>query len=122
MFIGLALRVAQSMGLHRDGSLYGIDPVEAEVRRRVWWHILHLDVMTALASGLPPLVNGEDLYDTRPISELKDEYIGTPEGIEYERAVAEGRRSPDTPDDPVDGTKTSMTAAARRGGPRTPLS
>ncbi|KAH0541537.1 hypothetical protein FGG08_004012 [Glutinoglossum americanum] len=111
MFIGLALRVAQSMGLHRDGSHYGIEPVEAEVRRRVWWHILHMDVMTALASGLPPLVNGEGLYDTRPISELKDEYIGTPEGIEYERAVAEGSRSPDAPDDPIYGTKTSMTAA-----------
>ncbi|KAH0562221.1 hypothetical protein GP486_003086 [Trichoglossum hirsutum] len=104
------LMIREEQPMTRDGSLYGIEPVEAEVRRRVWWHILHMDVMTALASGLPPLLNVEGIYDTRPISELKDEYIGTPEGDEYELAVAEGRRSPDTPDDPIDGTKTSMTA------------
>lgn len=43
-FIGIALRAAQAMGLHRDGSHFQLDPVQAEIRRRIWWHIIHTDV------------------------------------------------------------------------------
>lgn len=80
-FVGMAMRVAQSMGLHRDGSLFGLNDIECEVRRRVWWHILYLDVQGAIATGLPPLGgSGDDLYDTKMVSELKDEYIGLAAG------------------------------------------
>lgn len=80
-FVGMAMRVAQSMGLHRDGSLFGLSEIECEVRRRVWWHIMYLDVQGAIATGLPPLGgSGDDLYDTKMVSELKDEYIGLPPG------------------------------------------
>ncbi|CUS09771.1 unnamed protein product [Tuber aestivum] len=80
-FIGMAMRVAQSMGLHRDGSLFGLNEIECEVRRRVWWHIVYLDVQGAIATGLPPLGgSGEGLFDTKMVSEVRDEYIGlTPE-------------------------------------------
>lgn len=40
---GLALRAAQSMGLHRDGRKLGLSPFEAEIRRRLWWHFLERD-------------------------------------------------------------------------------
>lgn len=80
-FVGLAMRVAQSMGLHRDGSHFGLSDVECEVRRRVWWHILYLDVQGAIAAGLPPLGgSSDDLYDTKMVSELRDEYIGLASG------------------------------------------
>lgn len=36
----LILRIAETMGLHREPSKFGIEPREAEVRRRVWWQIL----------------------------------------------------------------------------------
>ncbi|PWW80196.1 hypothetical protein C7212DRAFT_355703 [Tuber magnatum] len=80
-FLGMAMRVAQSMGLHRDGSLFGLNEIECEVRRRVWWHIVYLDVQGAIATGLPPLGgSGEGLFDTKMVSEVRDEYIGlTPE-------------------------------------------
>ena len=78
-FLGMAMRVAQSMGLHRDGSLFGLNEIECEIRRRIWWHIVYLDVQGAIATGLPPLGgSGEDLFDTKMVSELKDEYIGLP--------------------------------------------
>ncbi|KAI5844402.1 fungal-specific transcription factor domain-containing protein [Morchella snyderi] len=80
-FVGMAMRVAQSMGLHRDGSLFKLSEVECEVRRRVWWHIMYLDVQGAIATGLPPLGgSGDDLYDTKMVSELRDEYIGLAPG------------------------------------------
>lgn len=91
-FVGMAMRVAQSMGLHRDGSLFGLNEVECEIRRRVWWHIVYLDVQGAIATGLPPLGgSGEDLYDTKMVSELKDEFIGNPDGA----AAAAQRESPE---------------------------
>ncbi|ERT01324.1 hypothetical protein HMPREF1624_02568 [Sporothrix schenckii ATCC 58251] len=64
---GLAVRVAQSLGLHRDGQRLRrstqrpLTPFEAEIRRRLWWHLLSrdgrasedygLDNMATLGSG-----------------------------------------------------------------------
>ena len=66
------------MGLHRDGALFGLSPVECEVRRRIWWHIMHLDIQGSIATGLPPLGgSSEDQFDTKMVSELRDECIGS---------------------------------------------
>ncbi|EXM14221.1 Zn2-C6 fungal-type DNA-binding domain [Fusarium oxysporum f. sp. vasinfectum] len=37
---GLALRAAQSIGLHRDGKKLGLSPFESEIRRRLWCKLL----------------------------------------------------------------------------------
>ncbi len=67
-FVGTALRAAQGMGLHRDGSHFGLDKVKAEVRRHIWWHIIHTDVMTAIWCGLPAIWVDDGCDDTRMIS------------------------------------------------------
>ncbi|KAF2232672.1 hypothetical protein EV356DRAFT_504934 [Viridothelium virens] len=89
-FVGLALRVAQALGLHKDPSHFrSLSLTNRETRRRVWWHIVHIDVLIATASGLPPLVDTAS-WDVRPLSELKDEYIGTIEGSLYEEGLSKG--------------------------------
>lgn len=45
--VGLALRIATSMGLHRDGSEFGLSPFESEIRRRLWWHLMLIDIRTS---------------------------------------------------------------------------
>ena len=35
----LALHLAQTLGVHRDGTNFGLSPFETEMRRRVWWSI-----------------------------------------------------------------------------------
>ncbi|KAF9880388.1 hypothetical protein CkaCkLH20_02342 [Colletotrichum karsti] len=40
---GLAIRAAQSIGLHRDGARFGLSPFESEIRRRLWWHLVARD-------------------------------------------------------------------------------
>lgn len=40
---GLAIRIAQSLGLHRDGKKLGLSPFQSEIRRRLWWHLLCRD-------------------------------------------------------------------------------
>ncbi|KPM46532.1 hypothetical protein AK830_g115 [Neonectria ditissima] len=40
---GLAIRIAQSLGLHCDGRRLGLSPFQSEIRRRLWWHLLSRD-------------------------------------------------------------------------------
>lgn len=73
--IGMAVRIAQRMGLHRDPGGYGLPPFEVEQRRRLWWTIVGYDrrigemtgsTVTALSSGgdckMPLNVNDSDLH------------------------------------------------------------
>ena len=72
---GVASRVAQNLGLHRDGSSLGVSPFETEMRRRIWWQVISLDGRSAELSGsgrfsdlsisdtrVPTNVNDEDIY------------------------------------------------------------
>ncbi|KAL2869267.1 putative C6 transcription factor [Aspergillus lucknowensis] len=101
LFVSLAMRVAQTMGLHRDPANFGIGPLEAECRRRMWWHIVHMDGVVSMSSGLPPLVNEETFWDVRETSEVKDTLLGLPEAEQYEKLVRAGLRPRDNPDDPT---------------------
>ncbi|KAH8753301.1 hypothetical protein F5883DRAFT_380150, partial [Diaporthe sp. PMI_573] len=68
----LAIRLAQALGMHRDGSALGLSPFDAEIRRRLWWGICILDTPASedhsCSPGLssdsrPPLnVNDADLH------------------------------------------------------------
>jgi hypothetical protein len=50
---GVALRIAQGMGLERDGASLGLSPFEAEMRRRIWWLLKTHDYRAAELCGLP---------------------------------------------------------------------
>jgi hypothetical protein len=50
--IGLATRIAISLGLHRDGSNFPcFSAFEIEMHRRLWWHICVLDVRASEDTG-----------------------------------------------------------------------
>ena len=74
---GVAQRIAERIGLHRDGTFLGLPPFETEMRRRLWWQSIRLDYDTADLCGirkmrnldpdpkltkLPSNVNDSDLY------------------------------------------------------------
>jgi len=72
---GVAVRIAQRMGLNTDGTSYALPPFEAEMRRRLWWQLIHLDNRVAEFSGagtsmlnytwttkIPANVNDSDLF------------------------------------------------------------
>ncbi|KAJ5764791.1 hypothetical protein N7520_004350 [Penicillium odoratum] len=100
LFVSLAMRVAQTMGLHRDPAKFGVEPCEAEYRRRLWWHIMHMDGVVAMSSGLPPLVSDENYWDVRETSEVKDTLLGSPAAERYEQLVATNQQLPENPDEP----------------------
>ncbi|PFH62944.1 hypothetical protein XA68_10997 [Ophiocordyceps unilateralis] len=72
---GLLIRIAQGMGLHRDGTHFKLPPLETEVRRRLWWAILMLDVRSAEELGTDTII-GEQSYDTQMPSNIDDVDIG----------------------------------------------
>lgn len=49
---GVAIRIAQSMGLDRDGDHLGLSSFETEMRRRVWWQLKLHDFRTAELCGI----------------------------------------------------------------------
>lgn len=61
---GVALRVAEGMGLHRDGTSLGLSPFETEMRRRIWWQMKLHDWRTASLAGL----NKYNIQDVHPDS------------------------------------------------------
>lgn len=61
---GTAIRIAECMGLHRDGTEYGLSPVETHVRRLIWYQLCFLDLRTCEAQGPRPGIRREE-YDTQ---------------------------------------------------------
>jgi hypothetical protein len=53
---GLTLRIAQSLGLHRDGSKFGLSPFDTEMRRRLWWQVCILDTRASEDHGSDPSI------------------------------------------------------------------
>ena len=49
---GVAIRIAEGMGLHCDGASLGVPPFEAEIRRRIWWLLKMHDIRAAELGGL----------------------------------------------------------------------
>ncbi|OQD91097.1 hypothetical protein PENANT_c001G02525 [Penicillium antarcticum] len=67
----LIFHIAQAMGLHRDGDAFGLQPLEVEIRRRLWWHICLLDIRSSEYHGCQPIVH-ESMFDTRMPLNIND--------------------------------------------------
>ncbi|PYH47846.1 Zn(II)2Cys6 transcription factor [Aspergillus saccharolyticus JOP 1030-1] len=63
---GVAIRLAQRIGLHRDGSHYGLSIFETEMRRRLWLQLSILDATTAQQTGVSAQVSVMDADVQRP--------------------------------------------------------
>ncbi|PSS23149.1 hypothetical protein M430DRAFT_117037 [Amorphotheca resinae ATCC 22711] len=64
VLVGAAIRMAECMGLHRDGETYGMSPLETNLRRLIWHQLCFLDIRTCEATGPRPIIRRED-FDTR---------------------------------------------------------
>ncbi|KAI1385031.1 uncharacterized protein F4822DRAFT_433559 [Hypoxylon trugodes] len=64
VLVGAAVRMAECMGLHRDGDAYGLTPLETHVRRLIWHQLCFLDIRTCEAQGPKPVIRRDD-YDTK---------------------------------------------------------
>lgn len=47
----IAIRIAQNMGMHNESELMKREPLEAELRRRLWWSLVMLDIRMCELAG-----------------------------------------------------------------------
>ncbi|KAI0851859.1 fungal-specific transcription factor domain-containing protein [Daldinia vernicosa] len=73
-FVGIALRSALRMGLHRHLPHIKLNPIEAETRRRVFYICRQMDTYVSALLGFPLLLNDEDIDQPLP-TPVDDEYI-----------------------------------------------
>jgi hypothetical protein len=86
-YVGVALRSALRMGLHRAHAGQ-FDPIEAESRKRVFWVVRKMDIYVGAMLGLPQTLSEDDIDQEFPI-EVDDEFV-TEDGI---RPMPEGQVS-----------------------------
>jgi hypothetical protein len=125
---GVALRIGQRIGLHRDGASLGLAALETELRRRLWWQILVLDGRMAELSGsgfsvlaslsdtkLPLNVNDIDLQPG--VMEPPAEHTGATEMMfcllryEFGRFFKGSRLGPRGPTSAFDGVWQALTTS-----------
>ncbi|KGO74194.1 Transcription factor, fungi [Penicillium italicum] len=66
LYIGLALRMAISLGLHQEVSDPSISESDRNRRRRAWWSVYSLDRLLSVKSGNPITIQDEDIGITWP--------------------------------------------------------
>ncbi|KAM5463145.1 Gypsy retrotransposon integrase-like protein 1 [Microsporum ferrugineum] len=77
-YIGIALRAAVRLGLHRSVPVK-FNPIELETRKRIFWVVRKMDVHVSTILGLPSMLSEDDIDQTYPVA-VDDEYI-TKDGI-----------------------------------------
>ncbi|KAI0396519.1 hypothetical protein F5Y17DRAFT_105480 [Xylariaceae sp. FL0594] len=77
--LGLPIRLAQGLNIHRDGdgssSSSRLTPYEAEMRRRLWWQLIVLDIRAAEDRGTNTII-ARGSYDTRLPHNIDDADFG----------------------------------------------
>lgn len=79
VYIGVALRSAIRLGLHRNLQM-SFNPIEREIRRRLFWTIRKMDAYIPAILGFPRMLHERDVDQVFPL-EVDDEYI-TKDAIE----------------------------------------
>ncbi|KAG2033698.1 fungal-specific transcription factor domain-containing protein [Suillus americanus] len=80
--MGLAVKLAQSLGLHRDGNRWKVIPEESQRRRMLFWELLNLDARLSLSLGRPPSLCLQHVDCRRPSYVSEGMYI-VPEAQSY---------------------------------------
>jgi hypothetical protein len=78
---GLVVRIAQTIGIHRDGCHFELSPFEVEQRRRLWWQVCMIDTRASEDHGCDPTIM-EESFDTKLPLNINDQDM-TPEMTEF---------------------------------------
>jgi transcriptional regulatory protein GAL4 len=71
-YLGLAVRTAISLGLHKEFPSWNITPLQREIRRRVWWGVYIFDSGAAKTFGRPMLLPKEGSIDAKHVLNIYD--------------------------------------------------
>ncbi|OBS18045.1 hypothetical protein FPOA_09773 [Fusarium poae] len=72
LLVSAAMRLAQSIGLHKRGTGFNLNPIEIEQRKRVFWIAYMLDKDLCLRAGRPPAQDDDDMNVELPDADPAD--------------------------------------------------
>ncbi|KAI2609004.1 N-terminal binuclear Zn cluster-containing protein [Hypoxylon fragiforme] len=72
LLVAAAIRLSHSIGLHKRGGGFNLNPVEIEQRKRVFWIAYMLDKDLCLRSGRPPAQDDDDMNVELPDADPAD--------------------------------------------------
>ncbi|KAI0779911.1 fungal-specific transcription factor domain-containing protein [Fomes fomentarius] len=90
--IGLGLRMAQDVGIHRKKMYSATPTAEGELMKRAFWALVTLDRLSSFSLGRPCAIHDED-FDVDLLTEVDDEYWINEENPELAFKQPEGRPS-----------------------------
>ncbi|KAK3299428.1 fungal-specific transcription factor domain-containing protein [Chaetomium fimeti] len=72
LLIATAIRLSHTIGLHKRGTGFNLNPIEIEQRKRVFWIAYMLDKDLCLRSGRPPAQDDNDMNVELPDADPAD--------------------------------------------------
>lgn len=93
-FVGMALRYAQEIGLHRFETFLNLSDTERNARSRLWAAVQCFDVEISHRTGKPPSVNIVDVSTLTPMDPFHVPSLLSTQEIERMRRVCGGERYP----------------------------
>lgn len=67
-YLGLAVRMAMGLGLHKEFPGWNISPLKMEIRRRVWWSLCVFDVGATITFSRPEVWPYEGVEVSFPLN------------------------------------------------------
>ncbi|KAF8998585.1 fungal-specific transcription factor domain-containing protein [Cyathus striatus] len=72
VIMGMVVKLAQSIGLHRDSGKWKLDPEETQKRRRLFYELLTYDSWQSLTFGRPPSLSSSHIDSKFPTETTKN--------------------------------------------------
>jgi len=79
MLLGAASRMAVALGMHREGTNTGFDPIERNIRKRVWWTTYLFEKLLSVILGRPSNIDDREVSVTLPEESMFDSSDTPPE-------------------------------------------
>ncbi|KAF9965067.1 hypothetical protein BGZ70_005467 [Mortierella alpina] len=99
VMLGMATRMAQDLGMHRNSSRWHLPPLETEIRKRLWWACYVLDRWCSASMGRPLAIDDNDCD------------VDLPSAVEQDWADADGNAA--SPHENNDKVKEESSFALR---------
>nr|AAO00820.1 Unknown protein [Arabidopsis thaliana] len=74
-YLGLAVRMAMSLGLHKEFPGWKISLLQREIRRRLWWGVFIFDSGAAKTFGRPILLPEESVMDAKQVRNIHEDEL-----------------------------------------------
>ncbi|KAJ5124206.1 uncharacterized protein N7515_008031 [Penicillium bovifimosum] len=74
-YLGLAVRMAMSLGLHKEFPGWKISLLQREIRRRLWWGVFIFDSGAAKTFGRPILLPEDSVMDAKQVRNIPEEAL-----------------------------------------------